>query len=183
MFERFFQWGLRNGTRLLFGAAVAILLVGLAQALNAVAMSPRTRATTVFGRLWEGLSIDWTSGLSYLFGGLSGAALPFFCALVIQRADLWLLKGGAIAAVAPAPAPGWFARHGARLLLALSLLYFLAAALGLADVVAQAVSLHAMVLFQGVWVGPLWQGSVLLFASLALDRLDRWMAAVRPYSG
>jgi hypothetical protein len=182
MFERFFQWTLRHGPRLLVGAAAAILLVGLAQAINAISMSSRGRAMTYFGRLWEGLSIDWTSSLSYLFQGLSGAALPFFCALVIQRADLWLMRGGAIAAMAPAPAPGWFARHGARVLVALSLPYFFAAALGLFETVLQAVTLHVMVFFQGVWLAPLAEGSLLLFASLALDRLDRWLATVRPCS-
>jgi hypothetical protein len=181
MFERFFQWVLGHGSRLLFGAAVAILLVGLAPAINAASMSSRTRELTYFGRLWEGLSIDWTSALSYLISGLSSASLLFFCALVIQRIDLWM-QGRGVVAVAAAPAPSWLTRQGVCFLLVLSLLYFVAAAVGLVDVVLQAITLHAMVLFQGVWVEPLWQGSLLVFAALALDRLDRWLATIRPYS-
>jgi len=86
-------------------------------------------------------------------------------------------------AASPAPAPSWLARQGARLLFALSLFYFLATLLTLIDLAHQAVTIGRLVFYMANWIGPLWPGALLLFASLALDRLDRWLATVRPYSG
>jgi hypothetical protein len=175
MLERFFQWGMRHGARLLFGATVAILLVEFVQAVNVVASAPTSRSTTYAGRLADGLAANWPNALPFLFDGLATASLPFFCALVIQRSDLWKRASGTIvAATAPSPS-SWLARHGARLLLALSVVYFLVTTVLLAAWLAHA-SLYMP------WIGPLWSGSVLLFASLALDRIDRWLATVRPYS-
>ena len=77
MFERVFQWGLRNGSRVLFVAAAAILLIAVWQ---------------VFNGLLAGNSTYW-SGLAYLFGALSSASFPLFCAVVIERIDLWLQRG------------------------------------------------------------------------------------------
>jgi hypothetical protein len=182
MFERMFQWALRYGTRLLFSAAVVILLLSIAQAVNAVSLNARERAGTYFGRLWEGLSIDWTTGLAYLVGGVSGASLPFFCALVIQRIDLRMQARGTAAVTTP-PAPSWLARQGARLLLALAIVYFVASVLNAVNWMLQAVTLRQMVFLENLWLGPLWSAGLLLFASLALDRLDRWLATVKPYSG
>jgi hypothetical protein len=157
MFERVFQWGLRNGSRVLFVAAAAILLIAVWQ---------------VFNGLLAGNSTYW-SGLAYLFGALSSASFPLFCAVVIERIDLWLQRGGTVAVVSAAPASSWLARWGSHLLLALSLIYFLMTAAICTDLTA---------VINGSWLGPLWQASLLLFASLTLDRLDRWLATVRPYS-
>jgi hypothetical protein len=183
MFERIFQWALKQGPRLLFGAAVVILLLAVGETINALAMEPTSRSRIYAGRLWDGLTVAWPTALPPLVRGLSSATLPFFCALVIQRIDLWLQKGGAVVATSPAPAPSWLARHGARLLFALSLVYFLATALVLVDLAQQAATVGRMTFYLGAWLGPLWPGSLLLFASLALDRLDRWLATVRPYPG
>jgi len=176
-----FQWSLRHGPRILFCAAVAILLLALLQVVDLIVSNLGARGTYV-ARLLDVLSRTWIAGLTHLVSGLSNAAVPFFCALVIQRIDLWIQRDGRAAAVGPAAAPSWLARQGARLLLALALLYFIAAALSLVDLVGQAGSLHQLVFTQGAWIGPLWSGSLLLFASLALDRLDRWLATVRPCS-
>jgi hypothetical protein len=160
MFERFFQWGLKNGTRLLFGVAALILLVAVIEIL---------------------LSLDRrTEALTYVLFGLTNAPLPLFCALVIQRLDQWTHDGGRVAVVASPPTPSWLTRHGTRLLFALSLVHFLLAALSLIDWMRQMIDLHQFLLIQGVWSQPLWKAGLLLFASLALDRLDRWLASFRP---
>jgi hypothetical protein len=183
MFERFFQWGLRHGPRLLFGAAMLILLLAVGEAINVLAKDPNSRSMTYAGRLWDGFSTAWPSALPPLMRAAEGAALPFFCALLIQRIDLWLQTGGTVVAASPAPAPSWLGRHGARVLFALSLFYFLITALTLINIAQQASAYGRQVLYMGAWVGPLWQAGLLLFASLALDRLDRWFATIRPYSG
>ena len=180
MFERVFQWALRHGPRLLFALAAAILMMSVAQGIDTISVSGQTRARTVFGRLWDGLSIDWTMALIFLSAGLSGAALPFFCTLVIQRIDLRLHNSGTVVATSFATAPSGLARHGARVLFALSLVYFLATALALIDLSRQVTTVGRAPLYLGAWIGPLWSGSLLLFASLALDRLDRWRATFRP---
>jgi hypothetical protein len=180
MFERFFRWALKHGPRLLFGAAVVILLAGLGRVVNVLASDSSTRSRTYAGRLWDGLANSWDNALPFLIGGLSSAALPFFCALLIQRIDLWMQGGGAAAAAAPPPAPSWLARQGGRLLFALALLFFLAAGLSFVDWALQVHTIKQAAFWQAAWLGPLWSGSLLLFASLALDRLDRWLATVRP---
>lgn len=178
MFERFFQWALRHGSRILFWMATAILLGTAWQGVAIIASHADVRATTYAGRVFEALAGSWEV-LPVLVGGLMNAALPFFCALIIQRLDHWMLKGRLAVASIPAVPAGWIYRNGARLLLALSLLYFLSATLSFVDLVRQATSLGQAVFFQGTWIGPLWSGSLLLFASQALDRLDRWLANLR----
>jgi hypothetical protein len=158
MFERFYQWALRRGSRCLFVVAVAMVLISLWQTI--VALS-------------AGFQSFWTS-IFLVFQALSNAAVPFFFAIVIERIDLWLQRGGTIAVVAPAAVLSRLARWSSHLLLALSLLYFLVTAFICTDLTA---------VLNGSWLGTLWQGSLLLFASLALDRLDRWLATIRPYSG
>jgi hypothetical protein len=183
MFERGFQWALKHGSRFLFCAAGIILLAGILQAIDNVASGIRPGGTTYAGRLGDALARNWRIGLPFLVGGLSTASIPFFCALVIQRIDRWMQRDRTVAAPASNPAPGWLARSGAHLLFLLSLLYFLSAALNLIDWAQNIVSLHQIVFFQGAWLAPLSTGGLLLFASLALDRLDRWLATIRPYSG
>lgn len=183
MFERFFQWSLKHGPRVLFVVAVIMLLVGVLQSIGAVAATDiKVRTTTHVERLLEALATSWPQSLPYLVAGLSGASLPFFCGLVVQRVDLWLQKGDAVAVAASPPPSGWLSRHGARLLLVLSLLYLLSAAITLVVAVQQSMGLVQIVFFQGAWLGPLWNSALLLFASLALDRIDRWLATFRPYS-
>jgi hypothetical protein len=165
---------------LLFGAAVVILLLAVGEAINALAVDPNSRSRTYAGRMMDGLAVAWPSALAPLIRGLASAAFPFFCALVIQRIDLWLQKSGTIVVTGPAPAPSWLARHGAHLLFALSLVYFLATVLALINLAQQIAVAGRAIFYLGGWLGPLWSGALLLFASLALDRLDRWLAAVRP---
>jgi hypothetical protein len=179
MFERIFQWALRHGPRILFGAAVVILLLELLQVANLLVSNLSPGRAPYDSRLLDVLAKIWLQGLIYLVGGLSSASLPFFCALVVQRIDFAMQKGRS-AAVALPPAPSWLARQGARLLLALALLYFLAAAFSLAVAVQQAIAVRQFALLQGAWLGILWSAGLLLFASLALDRLDRWLATFRP---
>jgi hypothetical protein len=174
MFERFFQWALRHGPRLLVAFAAVILLVGVLQAIDVVApIGGRERSTTYVGQLMSGMAQSWSLILSNLFRGLEGAALPFFGALVIHRLDLW--RQMTTTAAAPlSVAPSWTMRNGSRLLLILSLVYFLMAGLGLFvwfNVIISA-SLPAAV-FQATWLSPLWSGSLLLCGALVLDRLDR----------
>jgi hypothetical protein len=186
MFERFFQWVLRHGPSVLCGTAVVILLVGVGQAIDTVRIEPGTRATTYFGRLWEGLSISWNPGLWHLLRALSTAAWPFFGALVIQRIDLWLQRRETVVAVGSAPAPSWLARRGPTLLFALAVPYVVLALLAFVIWLWRIPSgeLRTLVLNDAwTWLSPIWSASLLLFASLALDRLDRWLASVRPYSG
>lgn len=178
-----FNWSLKQGSRLLFCAAAIILLAAVIEAVALVLANLDVRAPTYAGRLFNAMAKSWQMSLPVLVGGLSNAVLPFFCALVIQRIDLWLKAGGTIVAVASAPAPSWVARQGARFMLALSLVYFLAAALGLLVLFQEGLPLQQIVYhLQGAWLGTLWNGAILLFAALALDRLDRWLATVRPCS-
>lgn len=178
-----FNWSLKQGSRLLFYAAAIILLVAVVQGVAPVLASLDVRAPTYAGRLFDAMAKSWEASLLMLVGGLSNAALPFFCALIIQRIDTWLEAGGAVVAAATAPAPSWLFRQGARFLLALSLTYFLVAVLGFAVLVGQAdIFTQAISNAQGVWLGAVWNGAMLLFAALALDRLDRWLATVRPCS-
>ena len=178
------NWSLKQGSRLLFYAAAIILLVALIQATAPVLASLDVRAPTYAGRLFDAIAKSWEASLLMLVSGLSNAALPFFCALIIQRVDLWLEAGGAVVAAATAPKPSWLFRLGARFLLALSLTYFVFAVLGFVVVVGQAVSFQqAVSSTQGIWFGAVWNGAMLLFAALALDHLDRWLATLRPCSG
>ena len=178
------NWSLKQGSRLLFYAAAIILLAAVVQAVEPVLASLNVRAPTHAGRVFEAMAKSWEASLLMLMSGLSTAALPFFCALIIQRIDTWLEAGGAVMAAATAPAPSWLFRQGTRFLLALSLTYFLVAALGLVVLVGQADTFAlAISNAQGVWLGAVWNGALLLFAALALDRLDRWLTTVRPCSG
>jgi hypothetical protein len=89
MFERFFQWGLRNGSKLLFGVAVLIVLVGVVEAIVAIApITGRSRASTYMGLLMSGLGQSWPLMLNHVFSALSSAATPLFGALLIHRLDL-----------------------------------------------------------------------------------------------
>ncbi|MDB5486617.1 MAG: hypothetical protein JWQ58_332 [Reyranella sp.] len=178
-----FNWSLKQGSSLLFGAAAIILLVAVIQTVAPVLASLDVRAPTYAGRLFDAMAKSWQISLPVLVSGLGDAVLPFFCALVIQRIDLWLQVDRKIVAAASAPAPSWLFRQGARFMLALSLIFFLAATLELVLLVLQSMTFEQVVYdARGIWLRTVWNGAMLLFAALALDRLDRWLAPVRPCS-
>lgn len=95
MFERLFQWALKQGPRLLFAVALLVLLGGLIQAVNVVVpLLPSgrgDRSTGMFyiARFWAGLSIQWPLVLEYISGALWSAMFPLFGALIIHRLDRW----------------------------------------------------------------------------------------------
>ena len=184
MFERFFQWVLKNGSRVLFVAALILVLVGVGQGIQAIVSRTDSRAVTHAGRILEALSEVWPLVLGYVFDALSIASLPFFGALVIHRIDQWTSKDGvAVVADLAAPARSWLARHGSRLLFILSCIYFAAAAWLFVEWLEQIRSAKVSAFTNRLpWLGPLWSGSILLFASLVLDRLDHWLATFRPTS-
>jgi hypothetical protein len=167
MFERFFQWGMRHGPRLLFAVAVLILLLGILRAIEEVApWGARSRSPSYIDMLLGGLSQSWPMVLRYLFEGLSGAALPFFGALLVHRLDF-------SRQVPTTAEPSRLMWIGSRALLVLSLVYFAAAVGALAVWFDQLmVAGRSAIFLQAMWLGPLWQGVLLLCGALVLDRLN-----------
>jgi hypothetical protein len=150
MFERFFQWGLRNGTRILFGAALIVLIAGL---LRAIAGAYFTQQATVF--------------FGQVFGAVHDASLPFFAALVVHRLEMWR-------APAAATDSTWLLRNGTGLVLTLSLVFFVSAIVALVLWLREMGSSNLpAVLFQGTWLGALWSASLLFAGALILHTLNR----------
>lgn len=184
MFERIFQWTSKHGAHLLFGVAALMALIGIWDALSSLPDCPQGRSLTYTGSLADCLGHTGPRNFGELLRALYNAALPFFGALVIQRADLWMQTGGSAVAMSEAgAATSWLARRGPRLLLVLAvpyailaLLSFLIWLLGIPKTPVQALVTYGA----WSWLSPLWSGGLLLFGSLALDRFDRWLATVRP---
>jgi hypothetical protein len=179
MFEWLFQWGLRNGSRLLFGVAVLIVLVGVIEAGVAIApVTGRSRASTYIGALMSGIGQSWPLMLNHLFSAFSSAAAPLFGALLIHRLDL-RYQAPATGLALPV-APSRAVRLGARFLLIVALVFYAFALAALAFWLDRfALSNAPVLIMQAVWLNPLWQGSFILCGALVLDRLN---AGVRPCS-
>jgi hypothetical protein len=156
MFERIFQWGLRNGTRLLFGATLVVLAAGLLHAVaGAFAFGPQQSGYVLFGKV---------------FGAVHDAAWPFFATLVVH----WLETRSPAPPVATTPGvPPWLVRNGGYLLLGVSVLFLGSAAINfvlwLRDLGSPG---PAASLYAGSWLAPLWSASVLFAGALLLLRLN-----------
>jgi hypothetical protein len=176
MLDRPFDWALRHGPRLLFVWSALILLLGAAEALEIAAKFKVPDTFTMPGLLSKPAVV-----LANLIDTLYRAALPLFGALVVGQLERRRQEPGSVAAL-PA-SPSRLLRYGVVLLLALSLLLLGVAAWGTVQAFSQASPARGSIfMFQKVWLEVLWQGSVLLTAALALDRVERWLATVRPYS-
>ena len=102
---------------------------------------------------------------------------------MIQRIDLWLQRRESVVSVGSAPAPSWLVRRGPTLLIALAVPYGVFALLAFVVWLWRIPSMELRMLNDAwTWLSPIWTASLLLFAALALERLDRWLAMVRPYS-
>jgi ABC-type Fe3+ transport system permease subunit len=83
MFERFYQWVMRNGSPLLLLIALALFLCGFV--MNAVMLTDQSGSST-FQTTHSpgGWLLQWSS---VFLASFSSAVLPLFGALVIHRLD------------------------------------------------------------------------------------------------
>jgi NO-binding membrane sensor protein with MHYT domain len=83
MFERLYRGAMRNGSRILFGLALVLLLFGIVSALRFV------------GRLTgeNDLHPQWIEIFASLLAGFSYFVVPFVAAVATDRFDRWLGRG------------------------------------------------------------------------------------------
>lgn len=83
------RWCMRHGAKLLFALAMLELLVGLIPLVSALLSETGQMAANYgYSPNAPGMPFGWQ--LKTLFSAISGAAFPFFGALLIDRLDRWL---------------------------------------------------------------------------------------------
>lgn len=80
MFERTFQWTMRNGSRLLFAIAIVLALIGLGQGISTLAEAGATSTGRSFASVTP---VDLIMNL--VFGVLDAVALPLVGALLVHH--------------------------------------------------------------------------------------------------
>lgn len=185
MFERFFQWAMKHGTRILMAFVVIVLSLAVARGVDEVAVAYKKFAMTDAGRVWVGLShfYAWYLILTQVLTGAVFASWPLLGAAFIHRVDHWLRKGGTTVAVGTStPAPSRLFGFVARLSTGLACLQFIAGVLHLVylGVFFQDYILETRLDVLQNSFAPVWSGAMTLFAGgLVLDRLNRWLATLK----
>ena len=93
MFEHAFRFGMRCGSRVLFGMAAAILVFGIVLSIfRFIQASTEINA----GRVGYGVPYaDWVLLLGGLLSAAKEAVIPLVAAIVLERLDRWTGKRAA----------------------------------------------------------------------------------------